>query len=547
MHDQMIGNYKIIEKIGSGGMGDVFRGFDVMLEREVAIKSLRPELNQREDLIARFRTEAVAMGRLNHPNIATIYNFMYQDVQYFLVMEFVPGQPLNKIIEQSGSISVTEALPLLCNILKGLEHAHQFGIVHRDIKPANVMITPSGLKLMDFGIARILQQARQTQAGHMVGTLEYMSPEHLQGLETDARTDIYSVGIIAYELLTGHLPFRKDTDYAIIKAQIEEKPSPLRSLSPDIPESVEKIILKALHKHADKRYQSATEFIEALESCIAPVVTPTISSKQPPYWIILAGVAVLSIVIVFFFVLWSPTVVVDYPTASIEQLVKLAKKNDPKAQNEMGSRYSKGQGIPPNPGKAIEWYQKAADNGLAEAQLRLGTIYSTGQGAEQNLEQAKFWLDKAEQAGEPGAAFQLGFWCYKKEAYDQALEWFDKSYKQGEKKASKFIGTIYSQKNDYPNAVPWLEKAVDIGDSDAMYLLGTIAYNGLNGVVDLIKAKELLEKAAEQNHAEAQYVLGRMYRYGKGTIVNLEIARKWFQRSKENGNKLADKELNNLM
>jgi serine/threonine-protein kinase len=158
MTEQMLGNYKILEKIGSGGMGDVFRGLDVMLEREVAIKSLRPELSQREDLIARFRSEAVAMGRLSHPNIATVYNFLYQDGQYFLIMEFVRGKTLAALLEQRGPMPYTGALPLLCGVLDGLEHAHRFGIVHRDIKPANIMITPSGLKLMDFGIARILHR-----------------------------------------------------------------------------------------------------------------------------------------------------------------------------------------------------------------------------------------------------------------------------------------------------------------------------------------------------------------------------------------------------
>lgn len=546
MPEQLLGSYKIIEKIGSGGMGDVFRGFDVMLERDVAIKSLRPELGQREDLIARFRSEAVAMGRLNHQNIATVYNFMYQDGQYFLVMEFVPGQPLNKILEERGSLPVAEALPLLRNILKGLEHAHQFGIIHRDIKPANIMITHSGLKLMDFGIARILQQARQTQAGRMVGTLEYMSPEHLQGLETDARTDIYSVGIVAYELLTGHLPFKKDTDYAIIKAQIEEKPSPLRALAPDIPESIERVILKALHKNAGKRYQTATEFIAAIESCITPIAPDPIHRKRLPFWTFFTVTFIFLFAIVFYFIHKNDPEIGDYTALPIEQLEKLAKNGDQKAQNEMGYRYIKGKNIPYNPEKAFEWYQKAAESDLAEAQLYMGTFYLKGQGTKQNMEKAKFWFDKAAQAGLPEAALHLGIWYDTQGDYDQSLEWFKKSDNQGNKEASRYIGFFYANKNNYPAAIPWLEKAARSGDAHALHALGMIAYNGVNGHEDLIKAKELLEKAAEKNHAGAQFVLGTMYRRGKGTIVNLELARMWFQRAKENGYKDAEKELNNL-
>lgn len=543
MYEQMIGNYKIIEQIGSGGMGDVFRGFDVMLEREVAIKSLRPELSQREDLIARFRSEAVAMGRLNHPNVATIYNFMYQDGQYFLVMEFVPGEPLNKILEQHGKVTVDEAIPLLCNILKGLEHAHQFSIVHRDIKPANVMLTNSGLKLMDFGIARILQQARQTQAGRMVGTLEYMSPEHLQGLETDARTDIYSVGIVAYELLTGQLPFQKETDYAIIKAQIEERPTPLQSLSPDIPDKVEKVILKALHKNADKRYQSATEFIKALEACTAPsTLAPTPSTR--PLLPIIGVITILAIAVIGFFFWQSKTVVVDYSKLPIEQLTKYAEKDNPTAQVEMGSRFSQGRDVPQNPEKAFAWYLKAAENGLPEAQLQIGTRFTIGQGTPQDMGEAKIWLDKAEKAGEPGAAFQIGYWHYRKGEYEQAIAWFDKSYQQGSKQASTYLGLSYVQKNDISKAIPWLETGAESGDANAQYSLGMIALNGLNNPKDPVKAKEFIEKAAQQNHAEAQFVLGTMYKYGTGTLLNAEKARYWFQQSQANGYKFAEKELN---
>jgi len=589
MTEQMIGNYKILEKIGSGGMGDVFRGLDVMLEREVAIKSLRPELSQREDLIARFRSEAVAMGRLSHPNIATVYNFLFQDGQYFLVMEFVRGQTLAALLEQRGPMPYTEALPLLCGVLDGLEHAHRFGIVHRDIKPANIMITPSGLKLMDFGIARILQQARQTRSGHMVGTLEYMSPEHIQGLDTDARTDIYSVGIVAYELLTGNLPFRKDTDYEMIKAQVEERPQPLRSFSADIPGNVEQAVAKALEKNAADRYQSAAAFADALTACLGddaatarqrspetwlgaqpasgtgpdlPPPVPGAKTGIPSWllWVLGATACLLALVGGLLFFLSSQetppsvpktTARTDAPTPpksatdamTLDQVQRAAANNDGPAQLALGTRYASGRGLPQDQAKALEWYRKAADKGLPEAFLLVGNAFLLGQGTKEDLAQAEGWLTKAAQAKVPGAAEQLGI-CYDKQGkYDQALEWLLKSDAEGDRKAALYIGYVYVKKDDYQKAIPWLQKSADAGDASAQFSLGMIYYNGMAGSKDYTKAAKYFQEAANQNHADAQYVLGTMYHYGMGIPVDLRQALAWVKRAKANGYEKADKEL----
>lgn len=579
MTEQIVGNYKLLEKIGSGGMGDVFRGLDVMLEREVAIKSLRPELSQREDLIARFRSEAVAMGRLSHPNIATVYNFLYQDGQYFLVMEFVRGQPLDKLLAQRGSMTFAEAQPLLCGVLDGLEHAHRLGIVHRDIKPANIMITPSGPKIMDFGIARILQQARQTRSGHMVGTLEYMSPEHIQGLDTDARTDIYSVGIVAYELLTGNLPFRKDTDYAMIKAQIEELPEPLGRFVADIPAPVEAVVSRALEKDAAKRYQSAAAFAEALETCpgataagsrrtdsetrlVAAATTPQQRARKR--LLLLGGslAALLLLASAALFLLPSlegpPKTAPSVPgrqdgapvaadtTMTLEQLRQAAEGGDAKAQLALGNRYATGRGVPKDPAKALDWFRRAATAGLGEAQLLVGSAYINGQGVPRDLEQARIWLEKAAEAKVPGAALHLGI-CYDKLGkYDQALDWFLKSNAQGDKKAPLNIGFEYVKLEDFNKAVPWLEKAAKAGQADAQFSLGMIYYNGLLGAKDYAKAATYLEEAARQNHPDAQYVLGTMYHYGMGVPVDLSQALRWVQRAKANGYEKAEKELQSL-
>lgn len=221
-----IDNYRILEKIGEGGMGEVYKGIDVMLEREVAIKLLKPELSSKEDVVQRFRSEAVALGRLHHNNIAAVYNFgRYQD-QYYMALEFVNGDTLENIIQQKGFLPWREAVHCAIAILEGLSHAHGFNIVHRDVKPSNIIVTANNeLKILDFGIARILEKARLTRLGHLVGTLEYVSPEQLQGRETDERADLYSTAVVLYEMLIGRLPFEKSTDYDLIKSQIEDRKS----------------------------------------------------------------------------------------------------------------------------------------------------------------------------------------------------------------------------------------------------------------------------------------------------------------------------------
>src|SRR5262249_11975875 len=261
MIGSVVGNYKIIDKIGEGGMGAVFKGVDLMLEREVAIKMLRPELARQPQVVERFRTEAVTLAKLNHPNVATLHSFFRQGDDFFMVMEFVRGQTLDDIIRVHGAMQCDRAIEMFCTALEGIDHAHRMGIVHRDIKPANMMLTENGsIKVMDFGIARVLGSNRLTKAGHLIGTVEYMSPEQVRGEETDARSDIYSLGILLYEMLTGRVPFNSDSEYELMRCQIEVAPTPPRVHAPHIPLSVEQAIMRSLAKKRDARYQSASEF-----------------------------------------------------------------------------------------------------------------------------------------------------------------------------------------------------------------------------------------------------------------------------------------------
>jgi eukaryotic-like serine/threonine-protein kinase len=265
MVGKVIGNYEVVEKIGEGGMGAVYRGLDTMLEREVAIKMLRPELSSQPQVVERFRTEAVTLAKLNHPNIATLYSFLRDGEDFFMVMEFVRGQTLDDMLRRFGAMIVERAVPLFCQALDGIDHAHRMGIIHRDIKPANMMLTEGGsIKVMDFGIARVLGSARLTRQGNVVGTIEYMSPEAVRGQEVDARSDVYSLGILLYEMLTGRVPFENHSEFEMMKAQVEQAPAPPRSFTASIPLEIEQAVMRALAKKPAARFQTAGEFRAAL-------------------------------------------------------------------------------------------------------------------------------------------------------------------------------------------------------------------------------------------------------------------------------------------
>jgi serine/threonine protein kinase len=269
----VVGNYKVVEKIGEGGMGAVYKGIDLMLEREVAIKVLKPELASQPLVVERFRSEAVTLAKLNHPNIATLFAFFRQGDFFFMVLEYVNGTTLDRIVEARGAMTCEQAIPLFCQMLEGIDHAHSLGIVHRDIKPANMMLTENGLlKVLDFGIARALGSARMTRAGNLIGTIEYMSPEQVRGIETDARSDIYSLGMVLYELLTGRVPFASDSEYELMKAQVEQLPTPPREFAPNIPEEVEWAILCATEKQPENRFQTAGAFSSAIVDCVKTAI-----------------------------------------------------------------------------------------------------------------------------------------------------------------------------------------------------------------------------------------------------------------------------------
>jgi serine/threonine-protein kinase len=262
----------------------VFRGVDLMLERDVAIKVLRPELAVQPEIVERFRAEAVTLAKLNHPRIATLYSFFRHADHFLMVMEFVRGQTLGDLISEQGAISYERAVPMFCQALEGIDYAHSLGIIHRDVKPGNMMLSASGaVKVMDFGIARVLGAARMTKAGHLIGTIEYMSPEQVRGQHTDARSDIYSSGIVLYELLTGRVPFSSDSEYDLMRSQIEQPPPPLRDFSAEVPEYIEAAILRALAKKPEERFETAGGFRDALLAAVPIASRPVVPQTLPGF------------------------------------------------------------------------------------------------------------------------------------------------------------------------------------------------------------------------------------------------------------------------
>lgn len=259
--------YLIQEKLGEGGMGTVYRGLEVNLDRLVAIKVLNADVSRDASIGERFRAEARAQAHLNHTNIATLYNFLISQGTAMMVMEYIDGESFQQMVDRRGPIPAQEIVPLFKQALLGLGAAHRMGIVHRDIKPSNIMLNKSGIvKVMDFGIAKAMGGSRGlTRTGIQVGTVFYMSPEQVKGERVDIRSDIYALGVTLYEMLTAHVPFSANSDFQVLSDHVNTAPPLPTKFYPYIPKGVENIVLKALEKSPDDRFQTVEEFGAALE------------------------------------------------------------------------------------------------------------------------------------------------------------------------------------------------------------------------------------------------------------------------------------------
>ncbi|MDE5621088.1 MAG: Stk1 family PASTA domain-containing Ser/Thr kinase [Ruminococcus sp.] len=261
------GRYEITELIGVGGMAEVYKGVDVMDHKDVAIKILKKEYAENEEFLRRFRNESKAIAVLSHPNIVKIYDVGFSEKIQYIVMEYIDGITLKEYIEEEKVLTWKDTVHFVIQILRALQHAHDKGIVHRDIKPQNIMMFTDGtIKVMDFGIAKFAREEGKTATDQAIGSVHYISPEQASGDVTDAKSDIYSVGAMMYEMLTGSKPFDSDNPVAIAVMHMQDIPERPRALNPDIPDGLEEIVLRAMEKAPEDRYQSTAEMISDIDA-----------------------------------------------------------------------------------------------------------------------------------------------------------------------------------------------------------------------------------------------------------------------------------------
>ncbi|MDE5916526.1 MAG: protein kinase, partial [Oscillospiraceae bacterium] len=260
------GRYEITELIGEGGMADVYKAVDVVDGKEVAVKILKKEFAESEEFLRRFRNESKAIAVLSHPNIVKIYDVGFSEKIQFIVMEYIDGITLKEYMESERVLNWKDSVHFVTQILRALQHAHERGIVHRDIKPQNIMMFTDGtIKVMDFGIAKFAREEGRTATDQAIGTVHYISPEQARGDVTDAKSDLYSVGVMLYEMLTGQKPFDTDNPVSIAVMHMQNIAELPRHINPDIPEPIEEIIVHAMEKNPDDRYQRANEMIRDID------------------------------------------------------------------------------------------------------------------------------------------------------------------------------------------------------------------------------------------------------------------------------------------
>jgi serine/threonine-protein kinase len=277
---QKVENYKIIESIGVGGMGEVYKAIHETLDRVVALKVIHPELLSNAEIIKRFYKEAKIQAQMTHPNIVTVFDFLEIQNSYFLVMEYIEGESIGKIIKRQGPLEINFSLNIFKQILSGIAHAHSKGIIHRDIKPNNFILTDGEVKITDFGIAHIVSDSAHTIAGTVLGTPKYMSPEQILGERVDHRSDVYSLGVSFYEILAGKVPFGSNTgsDYEIKKGHVELTPTAISEIRPDVSKDLENAIARSMAKKPEARFQSVDDFLAALKIGVSSDLSINIDS-----------------------------------------------------------------------------------------------------------------------------------------------------------------------------------------------------------------------------------------------------------------------------
>jgi eukaryotic-like serine/threonine-protein kinase len=589
-----IGQYEIRELLGEGGVGKVHAAVDTELDREVAIKSLRPEFVNDDSFVKRFRGEAKNLANLNHPNIATLFSLFREGNNLYMVMERVRGRTLDDIIsKRNGPLGVKESLAIIAQACEGISYAHSMHVIHRDIKPANLMVTESGLlKVMDFGIARARGSQRMTRHGSIVGTLTYMAPEQLRGQEGDERSDIYSLAIVLYEMLTGAPPFSADSDYELMQAQINKKPERLGSRVRGLDPCVESALIKALSKKPEQRFLSMTAFREALgvsalrtntlqfvhdQTRIIGASAPQSHRWSHPFvalkkslhvglsrildfvprpanirWPVVAGVVVLIIAaFVVEEVMFAPTLTplsTSQPQDPASQSVqakadaKAKADADERAKTEAATKAKVEARVKADADERAK--TEAAAKAKADAKLK-------AEQTERALAEISSALSRNDFAkslelarplavmGNPEAQRTLGF-LYEtgsgiRQNDQESVSWYRKSAEQGNAQAQFKLGLAYENgrgiTQKYSEALRWHKQAVEQGSADSQNRLGIMYALGHGVDQNYAQAVAWYRKAADQKLPNAQKNLGDMYAMGHGVPQDNGEALLWYRQA----------------
>jgi serine/threonine-protein kinase len=578
---QTVGQYEIRDLLGEGGIGQVHAAFDTVLQREVAMKSLRPELLSDANFVDRFRAEATSLARLNHPNITTLYSLIPDGKNLYMVMELVRGHTLDDILaKRNAPLDVRESLAIIAQAADGLAYAHSMGVIHRDIKPSNLMVAENGvLKIMDFGIARVRGSQRLTRSGSIVGTLAYMAPEQLRGEEGDESCDLYSLAIVLYEMLTGTPPFSANSEYDLMQAQINQKPDRLISRVPGLDAKVESAIMRALSKKPAQRFASTRAFSDALGASslrmdapkilhndtrlietpsnpiqIAPPRRsafdrlPNIPGLAPELRAAVYGggaAAVVALAVIAALFLHSPSPPPP-PLIAVNPLGGMQTPSVPPAVSPQTPKVPPAPApSPANPAEAaalagpLASTVAAANRGDPTAQNQLGVKYAQGEdGLPRDDVKAVEWYRKAANQGLPKAQTNLGDMYFfgrggLSQSYLDALSWYLKAAQQDWPDAQYRLGYMYEKgqgtDKDVTKAVQLYRSAAEHGYPEAQNLMGILYATGSDGVTqDDKQALDWYQKAADQGFAKAQKNLGDMYFFGHGVDKDYAQALAWY-------------------
>jgi len=587
---KMVGQYEIRELLGEGGIGQVHAAYDTILQRDVAMKSLRPELLNDANFVERFRSEATSLARLNHPNITTLYSLFPDGRNLYMVMELVRGSTLDSILEKRKvALDIRECLAIIAQAADGLDYAHSMGVIHRDIKPSNLIVSENGtLKIMDFGIARVRGSQRLTRSGSIVGTLAYMAPEQLRGEEGDDYSDLYSLAIVLYEMLSGSPPFNAASEYDLMQAQINQKPDRLTPKVAGLDPKIESALLKALSKKPDQRFPSTrafsdalgastlrmdapkilhndTRLIEAPVTPIAPVPEPSagglmgtlanipVLNKLPPDLRAAAlgggGALVIALVVMAFLFFPSskpPAVVAATPAAT-----------QPAAGIALQTPATVAPRTPATSAAAAPQTPQAPAVAPTSAPSVKMPVDTTPPLDPATLPGPLADIVVAANRGDPAAQNQLGVKYAQGEdpipRNDvKAVDLYRQAANQGFAKAETNLGDMFfygrgGLSQSYTDAASWYLKAAQQDWPDAQYRLGYMYEKGIGTDKDVQRAVQLYRSAADHGYPEAQNLLGILYATGSdGIAEDDKQAIVWYQKAADQGFAKAEKNLGDM-